>query len=129
MQDDPQYSNVVEEVYDAMVAMANRALQVGIRDLILDPGFGFGKSLLHNYQLLGGLQRMNVLDIPLLVGFSRKSMLYKLLDTQPDSVMAPAAALHLKALEAGAKILRVHDVREAVQTVRVFTYMHQHGIV
>lgn len=129
MQDRPHYENVVEEIYAYFVELVNRARQAGIQDLVLDPGFGFGKTALHNYQLLGGLKRFQVLDLPLMAGLSRKSMLYRLLDTTPEAVIAPASALHLKALEAGVRILRVHDVKEAVQVVRLFTYMHDHGIV
>jgi dihydropteroate synthase len=129
MQQNPQYENIVEEIYRSFIQMIHRVREAGIRDLVLDPGFGFGKTVLHNYQLLGGLQRFGVLDIPLMAGISRKSMLYKLLNTSPREVTAAAAALHLKALEAGTRILRVHDVREAAQTVRLYTYMHEHGIV
>lgn len=129
MQDAPHYDQIVTDIYAYFVALVARVRAAGIRDLVLDPGFGFGKTLLHNYTLLGGLQQFLVLDIPLMVGLSRKSMLYKLLHTLPDEVVAPASALHLKALEAGASILRVHDVKEAVQTVRLFTYMREHGIV
>lgn len=129
MQQNPQYENIVEEIYHSFIQMIHRVREAGIRDLVLDPGFGFGKTVLHNYQLLGGLQRFGVLDIPLMAGLSRKSMLYKLLNTSPQDVTAAASALHLKALEAGTRILRVHDVREAVQTVRLYIYMHEHGIV
>ncbi len=129
MQDRPHYENVVEEIYAYFVGLVNRARQAGIQDLVLDPGFGFGKTILHNYQLLGGLRRFQVLELPLMAGLSRKSMLYRLLDATPEAVIAPASALHLKALEAGVRILRVHDVKEAVQVVRLFTYMHDHGIV
>ena len=129
MQDRPYYDHIVEEIYAYFVALIDRARQAGIQDLVLDPGFGFGKTILHNYQLLGGMQRFQVLELPLMAGLSRKSMLYRLLDATPEAVIAPASALHLKALEAGVRILRVHDVKEAVQVVRLFTYMHDHGIV
>ena len=92
---------------------------LGQHDIILDPGFGFGKTLEQNYELLASLEKLLVMELPLLVGVSRKSMIYKLLDIQPDEALNGTTALHAVALMKGASILRVHDVREAVECVKL----------
>ncbi len=129
MQDAPVYQEIVGDIYTRFLAIINSARAAGIRDIVLDPGFGFGKTMLHNYQLLAGMDQFQVLDVPILAGISRKSMLYKLVDTVPEDVIALSSALHLRILEQGARIIRVHDVKEARQVVRLFTYMREHGIV
>lgn len=129
MQDAPVYQEIVGDIYTHFLRIINSARAAGIRDIVLDPGFGFGKSMLHNYQLLAGMDQFQVLDVPILAGISRKSMLYKLVDTGPEDVIALSSALHLRILEQGARIIRVHDVKEARQVVRLFTYMREHGIV
>lgn len=129
MQDAPVYQEIVGDIYTHFLTIINSARAAGIRDIVLDPGFGFGKSMLHNYQLLAGMDQFQVLDVPILAGISRKSMLYKLVDTGPEDVIALSSALHLRILEQGARIIRVHDVKEARQVVRLFTYMREHGIV
>ena len=93
---------------------------LGVSDVILDPGFGFGKTLEENYSLLNDIDRLKVLGLPLLVGISRKSMLYRVLDTTPEQVLNATTAANSVALTKGANILRVHDVKEAVETVRIF---------
>ena len=93
---------------------------LGVSDVILDPGFGFGKTLEENYSLLNVIDRLQVLGLPLLVGISRKSMLYRMLDTTPEQVLNATTAANSVALTKGASILRVHDVKEAVETVRIF---------
>ncbi len=93
---------------------------LGVSDVILDPGFGFGKTLEENYSLLNDINRLQVLGLPLLVGISRKSMLYRVLDTTPEQVLNATTAANSVALTKGASILRVHDVKEAVETVRIF---------
>ena len=92
---------------------------MGQKDIVLDPGFGFGKTLQQNYQVLAQMERMAMVGLPLLVGLSRKSMIYRLLDTDPQGALNGTTALHAIALLKGASILRVHDVREAVETVRL----------
>lgn len=129
MQENPVYEDVVGEVWQFFVEKINQARAAGLRDLIIDPGFGFGKTILHNYQLWGGLAQFREAGLPVLVGLSRKSMLYKLLQTEPRDVMAAASALHFQALQAGAQLLRVHDVKEAKQTVKVFSYLRTHEII
>ena len=92
---------------------------LGQKDIILDPGFGFGKTVEENYALLGELERLQVLDLPVLVGISRKSMIYKMLGTTPDAALNGTTVLNTVALMKGASLLRVHDVREAVECVKI----------
>ena len=99
---------------------AEQLRRCGVRRLILDPGFGFAKTLEQNYDLLRGLHNLCSLGYPVLAGVSRKSMIYKVLDTTPDRALAGTIALGWECLRQGAAILRVHDVREAVDTVRIF---------
>ena len=95
----------------------------GQKDIILDPGFGFGKTVEQNYELLSQLERLQVMELPVLVGVSRKSMIFKPLGITPDEALNGTTALHAVALMKGASILRVHDVREAVQTVRLYNIL------
>ena len=90
---------------------------------MLDPGFGFGKTLEHNYQLMAHLEEFRLFELPLLVGVSRKSMIYRLLDTTPQEALNGTTVLHTLALMKGADILRVHDVRQAVEAVRIVEAM------
>ncbi|MEM7372234.1 MAG: dihydropteroate synthase [Bacteroidota bacterium] len=129
MQNRPQYAQVIQELSQFFVRIIGQAREYGIKDIVIDPGFGFGKTLLHNYQMIRDLEQLTILDVPILIGISRKSMLYKLLDTTPKDVLEAASALHLKCLEAGAHILRTHDVQAANKIVRLFTYMKENGIV
>ena len=92
----------------------------GVADIIVDPGLGFGKTLEQNYELLQGLAELSLLDAPLLVGLSRKSMITKLLGIEPSEALSATTALNMVALSKGAAILRVHDVREAVQAVKMW---------
>ncbi len=92
---------------------------LGQKDIILDPGFGFGKTLDENYAVMGELEKLAVMELPLLVGVSRKSMIWKLLDGTPDTALNGTTALNAIALLKGAKILRVHDVKEAVETIEI----------
>lgn len=97
--------------------------ELGVCDVIIDPGFGFGKTLEQNYQLMKDLDKLLVLDLPLLVGVSRKSMIYKLLDGTPSTALNGTTVLHTMALQKGASILRVHDVREAVETIKIVSLL------
>ena len=92
---------------------------LGQKDIILDPGFGFGKTLDENYAVMGELEKLALMELPLLVGVSRKSMIWKLLDGSPDTALNGTTALNAIALLKGAKILRVHDVKEAVETIEI----------
>lgn len=107
---------------DSLLAFAQKVQQLrddGAKDIILDPGFGFGKTLEQNYQMMNELDQLQVLELPVLVGVSRKSMIYKLFDVTADEALNGTTVLHTVALMKGASILRVHDVREAVECVRV----------
>ncbi|MEO1448466.1 MAG: dihydropteroate synthase [Bacteroidota bacterium] len=129
MQDQPAYNNVVEEVSAYLVERVNTARSLGLRDLIIDPGFGFGKTQLHNYQLFGALGQFCQMGVPVLVGISRKSMLYRFLEVKPTEVLEVATALHFQAILAGAAILRVHDVKPVAQAIRLYEYMRAHGVI
>lgn len=116
MQLQPEYNDVATEVLDFLSQKVATLRSAGIRDIIIDPGFGFGKTIAHNYALLRELHTYRqVLQLPLLAGVSRKSMIYKLLNITAEESLPATTALHLFALQQGADILRVHDVREAVQ--------------
>ena len=124
MQVRPQYSDVVAEVRDHLSARLGELRAAGIQHIALDPGFGFGKTLAHNYAMLSGLPELKALGCPLLVGVSRKSMIHKALDITPSDALNGTTALHAWALDRGADILRVHDVREALECVRLHQYLH-----
>ena len=121
MQDNPQYSDFLREVFLYMAQRVNRLRDMGVKDIILDPGFGFGKTLDENYELLNHLQDFHEFELPLLVGVSRKSMIYKLLNTTPQEALNGTSVLHTIALLKGANILRVHDVQQAVEAVQLYT--------
>lgn len=121
MQDNPHYDDILQSVVSFFSERLDRLHRLGVADVVIDPGFGFSKTLDHNYQLfaeLGNLRRLFP-TTPLLVAISRKSMIYKLLDTNPDGALTGTTALHAAALLAGAQMLRVHDVKEARQTIAV----------
>jgi dihydropteroate synthase len=101
---------------------------LGQKDIILDPGFGFGKTLEQNYELLGDLERLHVMHLPILVGVSRKSMIWKLLGVTPDDALNGTTVLHTVALLKGASILRVHDVREAVETITLTSSLNTYPL-
>ncbi|MBR9923026.1 MAG: dihydropteroate synthase [Bacteroidetes bacterium] len=125
MQDNPVYANILEEVYDFFVAAIDRLRGMGIRDIIADPGFGFGKKVEDNYALLKHLRLFSNLEIPLLAGVSRKSMVCKVLNVNPDKALNGTTALHMVALQQGARILRVHDVREAAETIKLWQQLEK----
>lgn len=116
MQNNPQYNDICKEVTQYLQTKSEQAINKGIKDVIVDFGFGFGKTIEHNYELLRNVGAMKqVLQKPVLIGVSRKSMLWKMLKLSPQEVLPATSALHLFALQQGADILRVHDVREAIQ--------------
>lgn len=123
MQQRPDYEDVVQEVLDFFITQSTLLRKLGVKDLILDPGFGFGKSLDHNYELLKKMHVFRMLDCPILAGISRKSMINKVLGTRPENALNGTTALHMVALQQGASILRVHDVREAVQVVKLWSQL------
>ncbi|MEG2556251.1 MAG: dihydropteroate synthase [Odoribacter sp.] len=119
MQKHPVYEDIVREVRTFFTERIARLTAMGFHQIILDPGFGFGKTLAHNYELMNGMDSYRDLDCPLLVGISRKSMIYKLLGGTPDDSLNGTTVLNTISLMKGAQILRVHDVREAVEAVRI----------
>ncbi len=124
MQQAPQYQDVVEEVYASLDRGMHLAREAGVSDIVLDPGFGFGKSLEHNFALLSGLDRFHALGAPVLVGLSRKSMIWKPLECSPSQALNGTTALHAWALDRGAHFLRVHDVHAAKEAIRLHALLH-----
>ena len=123
MQSLTDYTDVVDDVIRYFNQFAQKALQFEIKDWIIDPGFGFAKTLEQNYQMLSRLNEFKTFSRPLLVGVSRKSMVYNLLNISPEDSLAATQVVHLKALQQGADILRVHDVAEACRTVALYRAM------
>ena len=117
MQNDPSYENVTLEIIQYLAQRIKIAHDNNIVDIIVDPGFGFGKTLEHNFEILNNLEKFNVLDTPILAGFSRKSMIYKTLKTSSEKALNGTSSLNTIALTKGAKILRVHDVKEAKECI------------
>ena len=115
----PQYLNPSDDVFKYLVNKVDSLKKEGVIDLIIDPGFGFGKSVEHNYDILNKLEIYKYIDAPILVGFSRKSMIYKLLENTPNEALNGTTTCNTIALTKGAKILRVHDVKEAVECVKI----------
>lgn len=125
MQTAPEYQDVVAEVLEFLARQQQRFFDAGGKDVIIDPGFGFGKTLQHNYRLMDRLQDFHELHAPLLVGVSRKSMIYKLLETTPQDALNGTTVLHTIAMMKGAHILRVHDVQAAVEARTLMETMWQ----
>lgn len=125
MQQNPVYSDVVADVIRWLGERVFLLQSKGVKDLIIDPGFGFGKTIDHNYEMLRRLNEFSVLQLPLLAGLSRKSMIWKTLEITPDEALNGTTALNAIALLNGADILRVHDVAEAVQTVKLISRLKQ----
>lgn len=125
MQSMTDYRDIVAEVVDYFRERTAQLRERGVRRIVVDPGFGFAKTLEQNYELLRGLHRLAELGYPVLAGVSRKSMIYKLLGTTPAEALNGTTALHWECLRQGAAILRVHDTREAVEVVRMFDQFMQ----
>lgn len=125
MQDHPQYDDPVRVVSLYLARRVARLREMGACDIIIDPGFGFGKTLEHNFRLMAHLEDLMEMDLPMLVGVSRKSMIYKLLGVTPAEALCGTVVLNTIALTKGAQLLRVHDVREATEAVRIFTMTQQ----
>ena len=120
MQKSPNYSDVLIEITSFFAQQIEKAEALGIQDVILDPGFGFGKTLHHNFELLHQLDCFKILNCPILLGISRKSMIYKTLKCAPEKALNGTTALHAWALDRGANILRVHDVKEAKECITLW---------
>lgn len=124
MQQKPDYEDVTKYVLNFFIEKIGELRALGVKDIILDPGFGFGKTIQHNYQLLQNFTIFKILDLSLLAGVSRKSMIYKVLDTTPQEALNGTSVLNTIALERGAKILRVHDVKEAKETITLWKQLN-----
>lgn len=120
MQINVEYENVTSEVLDYFIAKMEDCKNAGIKDVIIDPGFGFGKNISHNFKLLHDLKCFDMLQKPILAGLSRKSTIYKTLQTTADKALNGTTVLNTIALMNGASILRVHDVKEAIETINLF---------
>ena len=125
MQNNPEYDDVVDEIYSFLEDKIKILKGWWVDNIIIDPGFGFGKTIEHNYEILSRLSEFTQLWLPLLAGMSRKSMIWKLLDTQPAETLSETIALHLLALENWADILRVHDVKEHQWILKIHTKLHE----
>ena len=119
MQENPHYEDVTEELILYFKEKIEACQRAGIKDIILDPGFGFGKTLQHNYTLVRDFEKIAALGKPVLAGFSRKSMIYKLLQISPDEALNGTTVLNTVSLMKGASMLRVHDASEAIETVKI----------
>ncbi|GDX51973.1 dihydropteroate synthase [Bacteroidota bacterium] len=124
MQQNPDYGSVVKEVKEFFKQKIPLLRDAGVNDIILDVGFGFGKNTEHNYSLLKHLKDFNIFELPMLVGFSRKSMINRMLKTTPEDALNGTTVLNTIALMNGASILRVHDVKEAMQAIILFKKYH-----
>lgn len=118
-----QYNDVVKEMMFYFSERINKARSFGLNDIIIDPGFGFAKTIEQNYEVMQKLEYFNILELPLLVGISRKSMIYKILETTPDQALNGTTILNTVALQKGASILRVHDVKEAVECIKIYNQL------
>ena len=124
MQQDPVYHHVVNDLLQFFADKIFQLRQLGVIDMVIDPGFGFGKTLEQNYMLLRELDSFRVFELPLMVGISRKSMIYNVLGSDPDHALNGTTAAHMALLLKGANLLRVHDVRAAVETVKIFQQIY-----
>lgn len=129
MQNDPVYDDVVADILKWTGQRLVKLQKAGVKDIIIDPGFGFGKTIKHNYEILKRLGDFGIAGLPLLVGISRKSMIWKTLSITPDEALNGTSVLHAVALLMGADILRVHDVKEAVQAVKLIEMVKSAGTI
>lgn len=120
MQDNPQYEDIIREISNYFADKVKRLTKFGVEDIIIDPGFGFGKNLDHNYELLNRLDSFKVFQLPVMVGLSRKSMIWKALEITPETALNGTTVANTLALMGGADILRVHDVKEAFEVIKIF---------
>jgi dihydropteroate synthase len=120
MMEDTDYANLMQEILLHLAGKVTRLHQMGVNDIWIDPGFGFSKTTAQNYRILDKLEEFHIFELPVLVGFSRKTMIRDVLATTPAESLNGTTALNMYALTKGAHILRVHDVKEAVQTVRLY---------
>jgi dihydropteroate synthase len=126
MQHDIHYADLMKEIILFFSQSIRQLTDSGALDIIIDPGFGFAKTLDHNYELMARLDELSIFERPLLVGVSRKSMIYKLLETNPEGSLNGTSVLHTIALAKGASILRVHDVAEAMEVIKIYNKLQIH---
>lgn len=128
MQDNPVYEDIIRDISMFFTDRVKKLNKAGVKDVIIDPGFGFGKTLEHNYELLNRLDSFKVFQLPVMVGVSRKSMIYKLLGAKPEDALNGTSVVNTLALMGGADLLRVHDVREAVEAVRIMEMLRSTSV-
>lgn len=128
MQQLTNYDNFIQEIFYYFSEKVAQLNQLGVNDIILDPGFGFSKTLEQNYELLASVRGFDIFDLPLLIGISRKSMIYKYLDCTPNESLNGTSILNTFALQNGANILRVHDVKEAVEAVQMLQMLEKYKL-
>lgn len=120
MQQLTNYNNLLKDIFYYFSQKVSQLNQLGANDIIIDPGFGFSKTVEQNYKLMANLKYFDIFELPLMVGISRKTMIYKLLDTTPSESLNGTTALNTFALNSGANILRVHDVKQAVECIKIY---------
>ena len=125
MQNNPLYENVIVEIIENLSKKVFEATEAGVIDVIIDPGFGFGKTIEHNYKILSELSFFKELDCPILVGLSRKSMIYNPLEEKPENVLNGTTCLNTVSILNGANILRVHDVKEAKEVIKLTNFLNK----
>lgn len=125
MQENPVYQDVVRDVSNSLSDGVRKLTKHGVTDILIDPGFGFGKNIMHNYQMLNRLDSLKVFQLPVVVGLSRKSMISRVLECSPEDALNGTTVANTMALLGGADILRVHDVKEAVDAVRIFLQLKE----
>jgi len=121
MQDQPQYNNITQDIIQYFANKINELKQYSVHDIIIDPGFGFGKTLEHNYQLLKELEQFEILDKLLLIGVSKKSMIQNVLNSNSENSLNGTSIINTIAVEKGANILRVHNVKEAKEIIKIYS--------
>lgn len=119
MQNNPQYKDVIKDLFTFFSNKIEELTRMGVKDVLIDPGFGFGKTLNHNYAILNNLDSFSIFNLPVVAGLSRKSMIYKPLNTDPKNALNGTTVLNTIALTKGAKVLRVHDVDEAIEAIKL----------
>ena len=129
MQDSPSYDDVVNDIIQWFAPRISRLRQSGVKDVVIDPGFGFGKTARHNFELLRRLSEFRITGLPILAGVSRKTMIWKTLGIKPDEALNGTTALNMTALMNGASLLRVHDVRQAREVATLFEKIYPEGIL
>tara|TARA_B100001758_G_C18380226_1_gene596784 strand:+ start:625 stop:1491 length:867 start_codon:yes stop_codon:yes gene_type:complete len=122
MQKNPTYKDITQDIKNFFIKKIKILKQKGVSQIIIDPGFGFGKTIEHNYKLLNELQELKEFGLPILIGASRKSMIYNLLENSPEEALNGTTVINTLSLQNGANILRVHDVKEAIECIKISTF-------